>query len=235
MTQENQSSTDENTETTMSYDNFNSFIVTVKEKDSSDEAVKLIFKRHGIISWKLSALQLPSTSAIQSQNLKGPKLSTDKLNDEFLGLHLGCSLEELQESLKKSTNPSKLFKKDLMDGMTTYAYRGNHHLNGATGTSFSFWDDKLSLVTVFFKTEEAEKIYEALKMKMEEKYGKMKDGIKFAGKRCFLIKGGMGFGLEYKDNMSEADTVLIIASHLGIMDAKEAKKVEKKAEDLGDF
>lgn len=58
--EKNQSHTDENAETTMSYDNFNSFIVTIKEKDSSDDPVKMIFKRHGIISWKLSALRLPS-------------------------------------------------------------------------------------------------------------------------------------------------------------------------------
>lgn len=52
--------TDENTETTMNYDNFNSFIVTVKEKGSSEDPVKMIFKRHGIVSWKLTALRLPS-------------------------------------------------------------------------------------------------------------------------------------------------------------------------------
>jgi hypothetical protein len=52
--------TDENTETTMKYDNFNSFIVTVKEKGSSEDPVKMIFKRHGIVSWKLTALRLPS-------------------------------------------------------------------------------------------------------------------------------------------------------------------------------
>lgn len=53
------SNTEDNTETTMSYDKFNSFIVTIKEKDSPDEPVKMIFKRHGITSWKLSALRLP--------------------------------------------------------------------------------------------------------------------------------------------------------------------------------
>lgn len=63
------SNTNENTEMTMSYDNFNSFIVTTKEKNSSDDPVKMIFKRHGIISWKLSALRLPSPEK-EEKNVK---------------------------------------------------------------------------------------------------------------------------------------------------------------------
>ncbi len=57
--EENRFNTNKNTETTMSYDSFHSFIVTIKEKDSSDDPMKIIFKRHGIISWKLSAVRLP--------------------------------------------------------------------------------------------------------------------------------------------------------------------------------
>ena len=185
--------------------------------------------------WVFLALAIFTSSPTHGQKLEEPKLSTDKLEDEFLGLYLGCSLEELQGALKKSANPITFIKKDVMGGMTTYAYWGNHRLNGATGTSFSFWDGKLSIVAVFFETEEAEKIYHALKMKMEEKYGKMNDGIKFLGKECTLIKGGMGFSLVLETNPFETDTVLLFAAHLGIMAAKEAKEVEKKAEDLGNF
>ncbi|MBW1677142.1 MAG: hypothetical protein JRJ79_11190 [Deltaproteobacteria bacterium] len=188
-----------------------------------------------MVFWVCLALAIFTSSATHSQSHEEPKLSTDKLEDEFLGLHLGCSLEELQGALKKSTNPIKLIKKDVVDGMTTYFYSGNHRLNGATGTSFSFWDGKLSVVTVFFKTEEAAKIYDALKMKMEEKYAKMNNGIKFSGKKCTLIKGGMHFSLELETNPLEADTVLLVAAHLGIMAAKEAKEVEKKAKDLGNL
>jgi hypothetical protein len=187
------------------------------------------------VFWVFLALVIFTSSATHGQNLEEPKLFTDKLEDEFLGLHLGCKLEDLQGVLKKSVNPIKFVKKDVVDGMTTYTYLGNHRLNGATTTTFFFWDGKLITVTVFFKTEEAEKIYDALKMKIEEKYGKMNDGIKFAGKKCTLIKGGMGFSLEYETNPFETDTVFLGAVHLGIMVAKKAKEVEKKADDLGDF
>ena len=48
------------TKMSMEYDGINRFVVSVKEKDSSKDPVKLIFKRKGIISWKLSALRLPT-------------------------------------------------------------------------------------------------------------------------------------------------------------------------------
>ncbi len=48
------------TETSMSYEGLNQFVVKVKEKSSSEEPIKFIYKRYGIISWKLSALRLPS-------------------------------------------------------------------------------------------------------------------------------------------------------------------------------
>jgi hypothetical protein len=53
------SNKEDNMATSMNYDHFNSFIVTIKEKESPDEPIKMIFKRHGITSWKLSALRLP--------------------------------------------------------------------------------------------------------------------------------------------------------------------------------
>ena len=65
-----------------------------------------------------------------------------------------------------------------------------------------------------FESEQAEKIYDALKMKMEEKYGKMNDIIKFAGKKCKLIKGGMGLALELETNPFETNAVSLGAVHL---------------------
>ena len=48
--------------TTMSYEGLNLFVVKVKEKGSSQEGIRLIYKRDGIISWRLSALRLPQFS-----------------------------------------------------------------------------------------------------------------------------------------------------------------------------
>lgn len=47
-------------ETSMSYEGLNQFVVKVKDKSSSEDPVRFIYKRAGIISWKLSALRLPS-------------------------------------------------------------------------------------------------------------------------------------------------------------------------------
>jgi hypothetical protein len=50
---------DAGTEAAMHYENFNSFVVAFKEKGSAEDQVHLVFKRHGVISWKLSAMKLP--------------------------------------------------------------------------------------------------------------------------------------------------------------------------------
>lgn len=55
----NSSSEESNTDISMSYRGFNRFVVKFKGKDSSEDPVALIFKREGLISWKLSALRIP--------------------------------------------------------------------------------------------------------------------------------------------------------------------------------
>ena len=47
------------TEISRSYKSFNRFVVKVKEKGSDEEPVELLFKRDGLISWKLYALRIP--------------------------------------------------------------------------------------------------------------------------------------------------------------------------------
>jgi len=188
-----------------------------------------------IVFWVCLALAIFASSAIYGQIHEDPTPSTNKLEEEFLGLHLGCSFDELQEVLKKAPNSITLIKKANMEGMPSYLYSGNHRLQGATATAFGFWDGKLGIVVVYFKTDEAKKVYNALKMKMEEKYGKMNEGIKFGGEKCSLTKAGMLFTLQLEKGLLETDTVSLIAVHLGIIAAKDAKEVEKKAKELGDF
>jgi hypothetical protein len=53
------SHSDPEMETTTYYENFNHFIVAFKEKESSKDQVRLVFKRDGIVSWKLCAMDLP--------------------------------------------------------------------------------------------------------------------------------------------------------------------------------
>ena len=185
--------------------------------------------------WVCLALAIFTSSATHGQSHEDPKIFTGKLEDEFLGLHLGCSLEELQRELKKSENPIKLIKKKVVMGMTNYIYSGNHRLNGATKTFFSFWHGKLTIVGVYFITEEAAKIFDALKIKMEEKYAKMTDEINFSGKQCTLTKGGMYFTLDLEINPFETDKVSLLAAHVGIIATKEAKEADKKADDLGNL
>jgi len=50
---------DSDTDTSMSYESFDRFVVTVKKNGSTEEPLGLVFNRDGIFSWKLSALRLP--------------------------------------------------------------------------------------------------------------------------------------------------------------------------------
>ena len=46
-------------ETSMYYENANNFVVAFKEKGATEDQVRLVFKRDGIVSWKLCAMDLP--------------------------------------------------------------------------------------------------------------------------------------------------------------------------------
>jgi hypothetical protein len=52
-------SSEPDTETTMRYETFDQFVVTIKRKGTTDDPVGLVFQRDGLISWKLSAIRLP--------------------------------------------------------------------------------------------------------------------------------------------------------------------------------
>jgi len=56
---ENGTSSSEDTDTSMSYEGFSTFLVKVSQKDNPDEQVSLVFERDGLISWKLSAIRIP--------------------------------------------------------------------------------------------------------------------------------------------------------------------------------
>jgi hypothetical protein len=43
----------------MSYRDFNTFVVTLKDRKDPRQPLGLIFKRDGIAAWKLSSLELP--------------------------------------------------------------------------------------------------------------------------------------------------------------------------------
>lgn len=77
--QKTESSSESETKTSMSYEGLNQFVVKVKEKDSSEEPIKFIYKRSGIILWKLSALRLPSfkgDAALSTASSKSIKLNS---------------------------------------------------------------------------------------------------------------------------------------------------------------
>jgi hypothetical protein len=47
-----------NLDTSMAYESFNSFVVTIREKVNKGDAIGLVFNRDGVFSWKLAAVRL---------------------------------------------------------------------------------------------------------------------------------------------------------------------------------
>ena len=50
---------DQEVESSSSYESFNRFVMTVKKRGSNEKPLGFVFTRHGLFSWKLSALRLP--------------------------------------------------------------------------------------------------------------------------------------------------------------------------------
>lgn len=62
------------TDMSMYYKNFSTFIVSVKERDATSKPIGLIFKRHGIGSWKLSGVQMPGADIGNSTAVAQPQV-----------------------------------------------------------------------------------------------------------------------------------------------------------------
>ena len=166
-----------------------------------------------------------------SKPLNVEESNDDELAVDFLGVYLGCSLDKWKKVMKESK--MVLLSQNIDDGMIEYVYSGNNRLKNVEGTFYYFWEGKLCKVALLIKTAEAEKTYEALKIKMEEKYGKMEEDINFTTKNCKSMKDGMFFRLELKKNLFDEPKSMIglQAAHCQITMAD----LNKKVNDLDGF
>ena len=121
------SSSDEaDTETSMSYEGLNQFVVTVKQKGSFENPVKLIYKRHGIFSWKLSALRMPFK---EGKTFSAPSLE-HVISD---------SLSDVQKSKKSNKMENPL----LIPTLTNKRFQESDFVNGIYEDAIWFdisWD-----------------------------------------------------------------------------------------------
>ncbi|MCD6298091.1 MAG: hypothetical protein J7M30_13150 [Deltaproteobacteria bacterium] len=183
----------------------------------------------------LSFLITTTFSKCFGADVSQDKVTVDKLNISFLGLYLGAPISEVMDVINQSNSDMILLKKEPEGRTTTYFYCSNLRLKGAKATFLKFWDNKLQVIGVMFDGEDAEKVFDALKLKIDSKYGKMTDEIKFAGKEASLQKGSMGIQLKYKIGMVEANKTNLYAVHIGLVNAETAAEVKKKSDELGDL
>lgn len=154
--------------------------------------------------------------------------------EEFLGIKFGISHDELVNFLKDYEQVTYSNEKEA-EGMKMYIYDSNHRLKNATGTMFSFFEDKLAVMGVLYMGSESDETFDALKKLIEDKYGKMKDELVFSGKKATSVKGKMYFNLEYKNQPFETDQLLLLVGDLALTKKAEAKKIEQNAKSLGEL
>lgn len=74
------SSAEDQTVTSMSYEDFNTFVISLSQKDRPEENVQLVFGREGIAGWKLKALRLPDINQLIPTSASDQ--NTDLVSDE---------------------------------------------------------------------------------------------------------------------------------------------------------
>ncbi len=81
----------EKTETSLSYENFNTFLVNIKSKNNTDEPVGFVFTRNGLIGWKLTALRLPNMNGAMSA---APESATNEAQSDTVTSSVGHDFSE---------------------------------------------------------------------------------------------------------------------------------------------
>ena len=166
-------------------------------------------------------------------NKNEAKVTTNTLKTAFLGVYLGSPISEVIDAINKDLT---FVKKESKGMITEYLYTGNHRLKGAKFTKLKFWNNKLQIILVGFEGEDTKKIYDALKLKVDSKYGKMTNKkFVFNGEIASLVKEGMGIMVQYEKHPLKADFTFFGATHLGLFEAEEAYNIQKKSKELGDL
>lgn len=177
---------------------------------------------------------LASSEAVSVTKNTGEKSNKTVKYDEFTGIKFGISYSELEKYLNGFDNVSYNDEKEA-EGMKIYRYNSNHKLSDASGSMFSFYEDKLAVMGILYLGEESSETFDGLKKLIDDKYGNMNDGIVFSGKKASLIKGRLFFNLEYSHNPFEGDKTLLMVGDIQLTKRAQEKKVKDKAASLGEL
>ena len=180
---------------------------------------------------KTLALALSLMAAVLTclaQKADAPTVSTGKLPKSFLGLHLGCSVDEVLRAVKDGELPVELINTAVEGEDTHYHFLGNHVLKGAATTILTFWKDKLWLIFVAFQGDGAGLMYDELRMRIELEHGEMTaDADIPGGRECQLETDGLGIGLQYSESIAAGGQTRLTTAHMGIVAEKRKAKAAR--------
>ena len=180
---------------------------------------------------KTAALALTMMTGVAiclAQDAADPEPPTARLTKPFLGLHLGCSVEEALRAVKDGELPAAFVERRAEGEDTHYTFTGNHVLKGAATTILTFWQGKLWLIFVAFQGDGAGLMYDELRMQIELEHGEMTPDVDTpGGRQCQLETHGIGIGLQCQESVATGVQTRLTAAHVGIV------AVKRKAKETG--
>jgi hypothetical protein len=159
------------------------------------------------------------------------------LPERFLDFTLGCSIEEAMRVVESGAQHVSLAGVNgNRSGQYTLMYYGNNSLADADNTMLMFWRGKLYMVIAVFSgdNDKCERLFQVLKHKVTQKYGKEKSIIAFSDKAEWSLHG-LTVGLEREIGIMEDGKVYLGGMHDWLSNKVEKHKLQTEADDLGEL
>lgn len=159
------------------------------------------------------------------------------LPERFLDFTLGCSIDEAMRVVESGAQRvSRAGDTGNRAEQYTLMYYGNNSLADADNTMLMFWRGKLYMVIVVFSgdNDKCERLFQVLKHKVTQKYGKEKSIIAFSDKAEWSLRG-LTVGLEREIGIMEDGKVYLAGIHDWLSSEVEKHKLQTEADGLGEL
>ena len=169
---------------------------------------------------------------------------TGRLNAEFAGMHLGCSIEEATNTLS-----SLLVTKNITNGSKeTFVYNRNDRFPEASNTVLTFYNKQLIYVGIIFKENLSTDAFSSLKSALKQKFSSgtvlnyddsviihvdgmvVSVGLNYPEPILFLSENGSLIGTPSRDQQPES--LVLQARHIGLGKLERYQEANKLSDKL---
>lgn len=182
-------------------------------------------------------VQNARTGRQSSLSISRPKEYKATLPEKFLDFELGCSIDDATRTIESGVQRvSRAGENGNRTGQYTLMYSGNNSLADADNTMLMFWRGKLYMVIVVFSgdNDKCERLFQVLKHKVTEKYGKEKSIISVSDKAEWSLRG-LTVVLEREIGIMDDGKVYLAGIHDWLSTEVEKYKLQSEADGLGEL